>query len=174
MSLTSKRNMRGGLASAKIKGGYGIPHYYSFYKQRGGTQDRSAFSRITKAANKAMIDILVEGAEQYTLPNKMGTITFRKVKNVAFMTKDGIRSNSPVNWQKTMDLWEKDTRAHKARIKIKYDNMHTGRYSFRIKVFGKKYKNRDFFGVSIKRSTKRNFAKRIKTYNKPKIEAYVK
>jgi len=173
MGLIEDRNKRGGEASVKVKTTYGITNYYRFYKQRGGALEKSAFSRIMKSANKILIEELIENAEEYRLPENLGKIAFRKRKNEAFMTSKGIRSNSAVNWKKTMELWENDPRAHEARIKIKYSNMHTSRYMFKIKVFERRFKNRQYFKMDIKRSAKRAFAQRIKTYNKPKIDAYI-
>jgi len=173
MSITDDRNKRGGYASPKIMGGYGVPDYYRFYKMNGGAVERGAFSRILKGVNKAMVEEIVDTAEGFTLPYGMGRIEFRKRKNKAFMTTEGLRSNSAVDWKKTMDLWEVDTRAHRNRVKVKYTNMHTARYSFRIKCFDRKFENREYFKMTFKRSLKRSFADRINTYNKPKIDAYI-
>lgn len=173
MGIITDRNKRGGQASPKIMGGYGTPDYYRFYKKNGGALDKSAFSRILRATNQALVEELVESAESFSLPYGLGRISFRKRKNKAFMTKDGLKSNSPVDWKKTMELWEKDPHAHRNKIKVKYSNMHTARYSFKIRCFGRTFKNREYFMMTFKRSLKRAFADRINTYNKPKIDAYI-
>ena len=135
MSISSDRNKRGGLASPKIVGGYHNNDYYKFYRKNGGTLDKVSFSRILRKVNKALVEEVLESAESFTLPYGMGSISFRKRKNKAFMTKDGLRVSSPVDWKKTIDLWEKDSHAHRNKIRIRYSNMHTGRYSFKIKCF---------------------------------------
>ncbi len=173
MGIIADRNKRGGQASPNIMGGYGTPDYYRFYKKNGGALDKSAFSRILRASNAALVEEMLESAEQYSLPYGLGQIVFRKRKNKAFMTDKGLKSNSPVNWKETMELWEKDSHAHRNKIRVKYSNMHTGRYSFKIRCFGRKFKNKEYFMMTFKRSLKRAFADRINTYNKPKIDAYI-
>lgn len=173
MGLIEDRNKRGGEASPNVKGGYGLPDYYRAYKRGGGVLERIAFSRIMKATNKAVVDEVVDSAESFTLPLGMGKIEFRKRKNKAFMTTKGLRSNSPVDWKKTMELWEKDPRAHRNKIKVKLSNMHTARYSYRIKCLGRSFENREYFMMTYKRSLKRAFAERINTYDKPAIDAYI-
>jgi len=173
MGIISDRNKRGGEASPKIMGGYGTPDYYRFYKKNGGALDKSAFSRILRATNLAVAEEVVESAEAFALPYGMGRIEFRKRKNKAFMTPKGLKSNSPVDWKKTMELWESDPHAHRNKIRVKYSNMHTARYSFKIRCFDRKFKNREYFMMTFKRSLKRAFADRINTYNKPKIDAFI-
>lgn len=173
MGIISDRNKRGGEASPKIMGGYGTPDYYRFYKKNGGALDKSAFSRIQRAANLALVEEMLETAESFSLPYGLGRISFRKRKNKAFMTSVGLRSNSPVDWKSTMELWESDSQAYRNKTRVKYSNMHTARYSFKIKCFGRKFKNREYFMMTFKRSLKRAFADRINTYNKPKIDAFI-
>lgn len=173
MSIITERNIKGGSASPKVMGGYGTPHYFRFYKRNGGALDKSAFSRILRAANQAIVEECIETAEPFTLPYGMGKIDFRKRKNKAFMTPTGLKSNSPVDWKKTMELWESDPLARRNKIRVKYSNMHTGRYSFKIRCFDRKFENREYFMMTFKRSLKRAFADRINTYNKPKIDAFI-
>ena len=173
MDIIKDRNIKGGKAVPKVRGGYGIEDYYKFYKKGKGMLDTVSFSRIIKSVNKAMVEEVIESAEAFPLPYGMGIIEFRKVKNKAIKTDEGIISNTPVDWQKTMALWEKSPVAYKSKVMVKYSNMHTGRYSFRIRCYSRKFKNKEYFQMTYKRSFKRAFAKRIMTYNKPKIEAYV-
>lgn len=173
MSITSDRNRRGGLASPKIVGGYSNSDYYRFYRENGGTLNKASFSRILRSVNKALVEEVLDNAESVTFPYGMGSISFRKRKNKAFMTKDGLRVSSPVDWKKTINLWENDSQAHRNKIRIRYSNMHTARYSFKIKCFRRKFENKEYFGMVFKRSLKRAFAERINTYEKPKIDAYI-
>ena len=173
MGAIEERNKRGGQASPKVMGGYGTTDYYRFYKKNGGALEKSAFSRILRAANKVVAEEVVDSAETFTLPYGLGQIAFRKRKNKAFMTSKGLRSNSPVNWKETMELWEKDDHARRNKITVKYSNMHTARYSFKIRCFNRRFENREYFMMTFKRSMKRAFADRINTYNKPKLDAYI-
>lgn len=172
-TLITERNKKGGLASPNIKGGFGKMDFYRYYKENGGTLERDPFARILRECNEALVAELLEYAEDYTLPFGMGRISFRKRKNKAFVGKNGIRSTALVDWKKTMELWEENPQAKRNKILIRYSNMETGRYSFRIAMFARGFKNKEFFAFRFKRSFKRKFADRIKTYNKPKIEVEI-
>ena len=172
-SITERRNKRGGYASPKIKGGFGNKDYYKYYRQNGGSLLRDPYARILKAVNKALVEELIDGANDYTLPFGLGKISFRKRKNKAFITKNGVRATTLVNWKATMELWEENPQAKRNKILLRYTNLSTGRYSFRIKMYTRRFKNKDYFAFRFKRSFKRDFATRINTYNKPKIEAQI-
>lgn len=173
MDIIEQRNLRGGKASPLIKGGYGKDDYYKHYRKNGGTLDKALFSRIIRECNLAVVEELLENAESFVLPYGIGTIAFRKRKNKAFITKDGIRTNSLVDWKSTMALWQDNAQAKRTKVLVKYSNLKTGRYSFRIRMFGRTFKNKSFFAFRFKRSFKRGLATRINTYNKPKLEAEI-
>lgn len=172
-SITERRNKKGGYASPVIKGGYGKSDYYKHYRHNGGTLLRDPYARVLRAVNKALVEELIEGANDYTLPFGLGRISFRKRKNKAFITVNGIRSTTMVNWKDTMALWEDNPQAKRNKILLRYTNLSTGRYSFRIKMFTRRFANKDYFAFRFKRSFKRSFSDRINTYNKPKIEAQI-
>lgn len=173
MSLIADRNIRGGKASPNIKTNYGTKDYYSFYKGEKGTLERSPFAAILRKCNKAVVEEVIENAEEYTLPHGIGKISFRKRKNKASVSGGKIFSTALVDWKKTMKLWEESPIARRNKIMVRYDNMHTGRYSFRISMFKRAFENKDYFAFRYKRSLKRAFAERILTYNKQKIEAQI-
>jgi len=168
-----ERNLKGGYARPKIVANYGTNDYFKYYKKQKGRLERTPFAAILRDCNKALVEEILKEAEEFTLPCNMGRISFRKRKNKAYLSKEGIRSNALVDWKATMELWQRDLNAHRNKIMVKYNNMHTGRYSFRISLFNRTFINKEFFAFRFKRSFKRAFAKRIMTYNENKIEAQI-
>ena len=173
MSLAHDRNVKGGKARPNILSNYGLSDYYRFYRSEKGVLDKAAFSAIMRECNKALVDEILVKAEEYTLPFGIGRISFRKRKNKAFMANNKIYSTAMIDWKKTVELWESNLHAKRNKIMVRYNNMHTGRYSFRIGMFSRRFKNKDYFGFRYKRSFKRLFSERIMEYNKPKIEAEI-
>lgn len=173
MDLIEQRNYNGGKARPRVMGGFKTEDYYRYYRNNKGALKLSAFRRIIRAANKALVEEVLANAESYTLPYGIGTIDFRKSKNRAFMTKDGVKSSSPVDWKKTMELWVEDSQAHRNKIKVKYSNMHTARYSFSVRCFNKRFKNHEYFKMTFKRSFKRALAERIMSYQGRSIDASI-
>lgn len=172
-SIIHRRNVKGGLASPLIKGGYSKSDYYKFYRKEGGKLPREVYARVLRKSNKALADLLIDGAYDYTLPHGMGRISFRKRKNKAYITKGKVKATTLVDWKATMELWEEKPLAKRNKILLRYSNLTTGRYSFRIKMLSRRFKNSEWFAFRFKRSFKRDFATRINTYNKPKIDALI-
>lgn len=173
MSLIEDRNRKGGLASPNIKAKFGTKDFFRYYRKNKGTLERDPFAVVLRECNKALMEEVLENAEEYTLPYGIGRISFRKRKNRAIVNGTKIYSTALVDWKKTMAMWEENPLAHRNKIKIRYNNMHTGRYSFRIAMFRRDFKNKEYFAFRFKRGLKRAFASRIKTYNKDKIEAQI-
>jgi hypothetical protein len=171
--IIKDRNVKGGLASPNIMGGYGRDDFYSYYRKNGGTLNRDPFARILRECNKALMEELMVGAEDYTLPCGLGRISFRKRKNKAYVSNGGIKSTALIDWKKTMELWQSDPQAKRNKVLLRYTNMNTARYSFRIAMFNRLFKNKEYFAFRFKRGFKRKFSERINTYNLPKIEVEI-
>jgi len=175
MDIIRERNVAGGSAKPKIMVSYGVDQYYKYYRSNKGTLDKGSFAAIMRECNKIVMEEVLENAEEYTLPHGIGRISFRKRKNKAFVSPKGgaIRTNALVDWKKTMELWQGSAHAKRNKILIRYNNMHTGRYSMRISMFARKINNKEYFAFQYKRGFKRKFAERIFTYNKDKIEVQI-
>jgi hypothetical protein len=167
------RNLKGGYASPKVKGGKGKDDFYKHYKKKGGGLSKDPFARIMRQTNKAVVEELMMFGEDYTLPHGIGRIVFRKRKNQAFMKDGKIVSNQLIDWKASMALWQENPQAKRNKILLKFSSLETGRYSFRIAMFGRKFNNKEYFAFSYKRSFKRAFAKRIKDYSLPKLEVEI-
>ena len=175
MSIITDRNIAGGSAKPKIMISFGVNQFYKYYKQNKGPLDKGAFGAIIRECNKIVMEEVLRDAEEYTLPHGIGRISFRKRKNKAFIPKSGgkIKTNALVDWKKTMEHWIDNPLARRNKIRIRYNNMHTGRYSMRISMFNRKLHNKEYFAFQYKRGFKRKFAERIFTYNKDKIEVQI-
>ncbi len=172
-SIIDKRNRRGGLASPKVKGGYGMRDFYKFYCESGGTLSYSKYSTIMRQANTCLTEELLKNAEDYILPHGIGTVSFRKRKNKTYVSKGNILTTAQPDWTKTLKLWEENSQAKRNKILVRYTNVHTGRYSFRVKLFARKFKNKEYFAFKYNRSFKRRFAERIFDYSKANIETQI-
>ncbi len=173
MSLINDRNIKGGKASVKLQTNFGIRDYYKYYRQHKGSLLRDSYAQIIRECNNVVVEEVLENAEEFTLPGGIGRISFRKRKTRSKAVSGKVYTSALVDWKKTMLLWEDDLIARRNKITIKYNNMHTGRYSFRVAMFKRTFKNNEYFAFRFKRSFKRKFAKRVFTYNKPKIEMQI-
>jgi hypothetical protein len=172
-NFIEERNLKGGLASPNVKGGYGVKDYYKFYKQGGGMLSIKDYRRIMRNANAAVVDEVQMFAEDYTLPAGIGRIVFRKRKNKIYMVDGKPKSTAQIDWKSTGELWMTNTAARAAKILKRYTGLTTGRYTFRIAMHARRFKNSEYFAFIYKRSFKRKFATRINSYHLPKIEVEI-
>jgi len=172
MGLIHDKNMKGAYQSPKYISRFGTKDYFKSYKENRGTVSRGAFFRIMRKMNKAVVEEILETGEEYNLPHGIGTIYFIKKKNKAIVVDGKVILTAPVDWHSTMKLWEDNEEARDKKVLVRHSNMHTSRYSFRIRCTRMKIKNKKFFKFTIMRSFKRAYAQRIKTYDKDKLDIY--
>ena len=93
----------------------------------------------------------------------MGTIEVRKY-DASISIKDGkVRSNLPVDWDRTLKLWSEDEEAYKERTLIKVEEKEIFKvYYNRIKA---NYENKSFYEFLVNRDFKRRLKQKIKNYN---------
>ena len=78
------------------------------------------FYNIIRRMNNYLAESLILGND-ITLPNRMGRLELRKY-DVRFSFKDGkVRSNLPIDWDKTLKLWHEDEEAYRDKTLVKIE-----------------------------------------------------
>lgn len=143
----------------EVKGSLGVQDAYKYYKHTGGTIDKKTYSTIIKAINTYYAQQLSLGNE-IKLPHKMGVIELRKYKPTLKIDNGKLINTLPVDWDRTLKLWEEDEYSRNKKILIKTEVKEI----FRI-VYNKKtanYKNKSFFNFKANRELKYNLKNNIK------------
>ena len=93
----------------------------------------------------------------------MGTIEVRKY-DARISIKDGkIKTNLPIDWDRTLKLWSEDEEAYKKRTLIKMEEKEI--FSVLYNKTGANYKNKSFYEFAVNRDLKRRLKQRIKSGN---------
>lgn len=158
---------------------YGMKDYYKFFKKNYPEIDlpRQKFNDIISSYNEALASYIIDNLT-YTLPFRLGKIEILKDKREIYIDpKTGkVKNTFPVDWKATKELWNKDLEAKKSKILIRYKNLKTGGYVFRIHYNVKTalYKGKTVYKFKPVRSFARALAARINDYSKDKYDTYIK
>lgn len=151
LKVSSKRNH-------KIKGSLGINDAFKYYKQNGGKLPNNIYNKIIKTINKYYAQQLSNGIE-IKLPCRMGSLELRKFKPTIKIKDNKLINTLPIDWNRTLKLWEEDKQAKEQKIFVKLEVKEV----FRV-VYNKKtanYKNKSFFKFKTNRQLKLNLKHNI-------------
>lgn len=148
----------------KVRNSWGIYDAYKYTRKNkwfdiGQPVTEHQFYSIIRKINNYLADLLLQGHD-IELPCRMGTIEVRKY-DASISIKDGkVRSNLPVDWDRTLKLWSEDEEAYKERTLIKVEEKEI--FSVFYSRTRANYKNKSFYEFRPNRQLKLRIKKRIK------------
>lgn len=155
----------------KVNNSLGVYDAYKWIRKNkwlniGKPLTEHEFYSIIRKVNSYLADELVKGND-IKLPNRMGRLELRKYE--ARITFDGekVKTNLPIDWDKTLKLWYEDEESYKNKTLIKMEEKEI------FKVYYNKhladYNNQVFYEFNINRDIKKRLKQRIK---EGKIDAF--
>ena len=151
----------------KVNNSYGVYDVYKYIRKNkwfdiGQSVTEHQFYSIIRRMNNLLADALIHGHD-IKLPCRMGTIEVRKY-DARISIKDGkIKTNLPIDWDRTLKLWSEDEEAYKKRTLIKMEEKEI--FSVLYNKTGANYKNKSFYEFAVNRDLKRRLKQRIKSGN---------
>lgn len=139
---------------------YGLKNYYNYYKNRYKTAvDEKTFSKVVKDIHKEFLHQL-ETADTVELPCDMGYLSIKIKKAKAWFDENNkIIVDRPINWLKTLKLWDNDEEAKKTKKVIRSDSPFKIRTIYRK---GKaKFKYMNFYAFEITDDNKAELYRKI-------------
>lgn len=117
------------------------------------------FYTIVRHINEYLAECLANG-QDVTLPHRLGRLEIRKF-NAKIELKDGIvKTNLPIDWDRTLKLWFEDEEAYKKRTLVRMEEKEV------FKVFYNRnkanYNNKSFYSFKVNRDLKRRLKYNIK------------
>lgn len=158
-----------GTRKHKVSNSYGIHDCYKYYKKHRKYKysiTESLYSKIIKEYAELIIIELLKGKE-VKLPSNLGSLEIRKYPT--YVKFDGkLKTNLPIDWNRTIKLWEEDKQAHinKTLIRIETKEIYKVYYN-RNKA---KYKNKCFYQLNINRELKNKIKEKV---NNGELNAYL-
>ena len=109
----------------KVKNSYGIYDGYKFYRKNKPKDPKyvlteSQYFAITRKVNEFLAEALSKG-EDVILPFRLGRIEVRKYESRIAWDGKKVKSNLPIDWDRTLKLWYEDEEAYKNKTLIKIE-----------------------------------------------------
>lgn len=148
----------------KVRNSLGVYNAYKYirknkWKDIGRRLTEHEFYTIIRNINNMLTDVLLEGND-IELPARMGKIELRKYDASIKVIDGKIKTNLPIDWDRTLKLWSEDEEAYKERILIKMEEKEL------FKVFYNKksanYLNKSFMEFAVNRDLKKRLKQKIK------------
>lgn len=151
----------------KINNSYGVYDAYKYIRRNkwfdiGQPITEHQFYSIIRKMNNLLSDTLIHGHD-IELPCRMGIIEVRKYGARIFIKDGKIKTNLPIDWDRTLKLWSEDGEAYKKRTLIKMEEKEIFKvYYNRIKA---NYNNKAFYEFTVNRDLKKRLKQKIKNGN---------
>lgn len=149
----------------KVNNSNGVYQAYKYIRKNkwfniGRPLTEHEFYTIVRQVNNYLADELLHGHD-ITLPHRLGRIELRKY-DARITINDGVlKTNLPVDWDRTLKLWSEDEEAYKERTLVKMEEKEI------FKVFYNRrnanYENKSFYEFEVNRDLKRRLKQKIKS-----------
>lgn len=148
----------------KITDCYGVYDVFKWVRKNkwlniGRPLTEHEFYSIIRRVNNYMAEELIKGND-ITLPCRMGKLEVRKFKASIKLVDGKIKTNLPINWDKTLELWYNDSEAftNKTLIRIEANEI----FKFYYNKSSANYANKSFYEFTINRDIKQSLKKQIR------------
>lgn len=147
----------------KVRGSFGVYDAYKLIRRNGWYNigkplSEHEFYSIVRKVNKLLADNLSNG-ESLKFPERMGLLELRKYEKTVGFVNGKLRTNRPVNWEKTWELWFNDEEARSKGLVVRYDDEFL--FAMRYNKFNANYENKVFYQFALNSSVKKNLHNNI-------------
>ena len=148
----------------KINGSLGVYDAYKYLRKNkwfniGRPLTEHEFYTIIRQVNNYLADELIKGND-IVIPNRLGRIELRKYNAIIAFDNGKIKTNLPVDWDRTLKLWAEDEESYKNKTLVKMEEKEI------FKVYYNKhnanYENKSFYTFEVNRDLKRRLKQNIK------------
>lgn len=138
----------------KVRNSYGTKDAYRWamkHKMIDKSLSEKDFRKIINALNQSLQDQLLQGRD-IRLPAVMGRIGIRKLPVFIGLEEGKIRTNLPVDWDKTLRLWYEDEESYMNKTLVRCDEKE--KFKFHYDKSSALYNNKLFFEFTPTRNIK--------------------
>ena len=148
----------------KVKNSYGIYDGYKFYRKNKPKDPKyvlteSQYFAITRKVNEFLAEALSKG-EDVILPFRLGRIEVRKYESRITWDGKKVKSNLPIDWDRTLKLWYEDEEAYKNKTLIKIEEKEIYKIFYNRNLAD--CTNKSFYQFNFNRELKKKLKYNIK------------
>ena len=111
--------------------------------------------------------MLINGNDT-TLPYRLGRLEVRKYNATIAIHDNKIKTNLPIDWNKTLKLWYEDKESYKNKTLIKAEEKELYKIYYNRKLA--RYNNKSYYQFTLNRELKKKLKQNIK---EGKIDAFL-
>lgn len=148
----------------KVNHSLGVYDAYKYLRKNkwfniGRPLTEHEFYSIIRRINNYLADSFLRGHD-IKLPHRMGQLELRKY-DVRFSIEDGkVKTNLPIDWDRTLKLWYEDEEAYKERTLVKVEEKEIYKVYYNKQLAD--YQNMVFYEFKVNRELKKSIKQRIK------------
>ena len=148
----------------KVNNSLGVYDAYKWIRKNkwlniGRCLTEHEFYSIIRKVNDYLADSFLHGND-IKLPHRMGRLELRKYDVRVTFDGEKVKTNLPIDWDRTLKLWYEDEEAYKNKTLVKVEEKEI------FKVYYNKhladYNNQVFYEFNINRELKKRLKQRIK------------
>lgn len=148
----------------KVTNSVGVYSAYKWLRKKGWLNigrclTEHEFYSIIRRVNNYLADSLACG-EDIKLPHRMGRIELRKYDARISFDGEKIKTNLPVDWDRTLKLWYEDEESYKKKTLVKVEEKEIFRVYYNKHLAD--YNNQVFYEFNVNRELKKRLKQRIK------------
>lgn len=117
------------------------------------------FYSIIRKVNGYLADSFLHGND-IKLPHRMGRIELRKYNVRVSLDGEKVKTNLPIDWDKTLKLWYEDEEAYKNKTLVKMEEKEIFKVYYNKQLAD--YNNQVFYEFNVNRELKKALKKNIK------------
>ena len=149
----------------KVRNSLGVYDMYKLIRKNkwfdiGRPVKEHEFYAVVRQMNNLLADELLHGRD-VVLPQRLGSLELRKYDAVMKFSNGQIRTNLPIDWDRTLKLWEEDEEAYKERTLVKMEEKEIFKVFFNRRT--SHFKNKSFMEFEVNRDLKRRLKQKIKS-----------
>lgn len=148
----------------KVNNSIGVYSAYKYIRKNkwfniGRVLTEHEFYSIIRKVNEYLADDLVKGND-IILPHNMGKLELRKYEASIKVVNNKVKTNLPIDWDRTLKLWYEDEESYKNKTLIKVEEKEIFKIYYNKQLA--KFNNKSFYEFNINRDLKIRIKQRIK------------
>lgn len=156
----------------KIRNSHGVYDGFKYYRKNKPKDHKyvlteSQYFLIVRRINELLGDNLTNG-EDVLLPHRMGRLEVRKYKANVTMEGKKVKTNLPIDWDKTLKLWYEDLESFKNKTLVRMNQKELFKIYYNRNVA--EYTNKSFYQFFTNRDLKKRLTQNAKEGD---IEAFM-
>lgn len=148
----------------KVKGSLGVYDAYKWIRKNkwlniGRPLKESEFYKIIRGINELLAEELILGND-VNLPKRMGRLEIRKHEATFKFANNEVKTNLPIDWDRTLKLWYENEEAYNQKTLIKVEEIEIFRVYYNKSLAN--FNNKSFYRFNINRDIKVRLKQQIK------------